>query len=394
MSPDGDALPSVEPAGLYLHVPFCSAICPYCDFAVLVGRHEKRRRFVETLRREIVLHRGLLADPVDTVYLGGGTPSILEADDLSRLLDAVRETFEPAEGTRFYLEANPEDVTPESLAAWRRLGIGTLSLGTQSFDDGELRFLGRRHDAATAQRSVELAVEAGFDTVSIDLIYGLPGRGESDWRRNLEQAAALRPDHLSCYGLELHPRTPFGKRQTRGELTPLPDDTQADLFQLTHRWLADHGYPAYEVSNFACSPEHRSRHNAKYWHHVPYLGLGPSAHSFDGGTRWWNERSLPRWQRRIEAGRRAEAGREEIDSRDLALETLMLAFRTTGGVDLDRFEARFGFDLVKRNRRQVDRLLADGVVRHEGRRLVPTLDGLAVADGLAAAFTLDGAAGR
>ncbi len=382
-----------EPAGLYLHIPFCSAICPYCDFAVRVGRRDKRQRFVDTLLLEIARHENALEEgtpfaSVDTVYLGGGTPSLLEPGDLERLLDELRRTFRPRPDTRIYLEANPEDVGAASLEAWRRLGVGTLSLGVQSFDDDELRYLGRRHDAAVARRSVELASAAGFETLSVDLIYGLPGQGSGAWRRNLERAVELGPDHFSCYELVVHPRTTFGKRHARGELAELPADEQAELFLLTHRALAAAGYEGYEVSNFARSPAHRSRHNRKYWRHVPYLGLGPSAHSFDGRRRWWNQRLLARWERAVRAGSRPVAGEETLAPGDLALETVMLALRTAAGIDLERFEERFGFDLAERNRALVARLTADRLLSLERGRLAPTAEGLAVAECLAAAFEL------
>ncbi len=381
-----------EPAGLYLHVPFCSQVCPYCDFAVRVGRRDKRRRFVESLLLEIARYQvggRSPFTPVDTIYFGGGTPSLLEPEDLERLLDAIRRTFRPRPGTHVYLEANPEDVDEASLEAWRRLGIGTLTLGVQSLDDRELCYLGRRHDARAARRGVELALAAGFDTVSIDLIYGLPNQSVENLRRGFEQAAALGPDHLSCYELEVHQRTTFGKRAARGELEELPADQQAELFLLTHRVLAEAGYQGYEVSNFARAPEHRSRHNRKYWRHVPYLGLGPSAHSFDGRRRWWNHRQLPRWERALRSGKTPEAGSESLETRDLALETVMLALRTTEGLDLALFAERFGLDLVERNRRLVERSIAGGLLCREEGRLAPTLEGLAVADGLAAAFEVE-----
>ena len=253
-------------AGLYLHVPFCSAVCPYCDFAVTVGGPRSRAAFVEALLAEIALVAGGPegAWPFDTVYLGGGTPSALAADNLGRILAAVAGAFALAPTARVFLEANPEDVTPAALAAWRALGVGTLSLGVQSFAAGALVFLGRRHRLAAGRRSVERARAAGFDTVSLDLIYGLPGQDAAAWRGDLEAAVALAPDHLSCYQLTVHEGTPLGRRRARGELRELPEEGQAELFELTHGFLASAGYPAYEVSNFARVPEHRSRHNAKY----------------------------------------------------------------------------------------------------------------------------------
>jgi oxygen-independent coproporphyrinogen-3 oxidase len=334
--------------------------------------------------------------PFDTVYFGGGTPSQLPSEQLDRVLDACR-THLRLEAPVIHLEANPEDVTPQACAAWRALGIRFLSLGIQSFDDGALRFLGRRHTGAGARAAVETALAAGIGTVSVDLIYGLPDQSEEALRRDLEAAVALGPGHVSCYQLTIHPRTRFGVNASRGELRELPEASQATLFDLTHRVLADAGLSAYEVSNFARSPEHQSRHNRKYWDHTPYLGLGPSAHSLaieDGGAarRWWNERSTPRWERRVAGGERPVEGEETLGPRQLATEALMLGLRTTNGIDLDRFLARYGVDLVGSNPALVERLTAEGRLQlrrsPEGPRLVPSLSGLAVADGLAAAFEI------
>ncbi len=385
--------PGFQPgAGIYLHVPFCSAICPYCDFAVRVGRREKRARFVDTLceeiSREAETRPGFAGAGIDTIYLGGGTPSILGPEELERILAAVRAAFAPAPGARVFLEANPEDTDAASLAAWRRLGVSFLSLGVQSFEPRDLAFLGRRHTAAEARRAVELAFDAGFETVSIDLIYGLPHHGPAAWRRALEEALALAPQHLSCYELEIHRRTTFGKRRARGELAELPEAEQAELFLLTHRLLAERGYRGYEVSSFARDGTAESRHNRKYWRHVPYLGLGPSAHSFAGRRRWWNERLVPRWEKKVRRGEPGEAGAEVLGDGELALETVMLGLRTAAGVDLERFRTRFGFGLVERNRPRVERLADEGRLRVAGRRLVPTVEGLAVADAIAGSFVL------
>ena len=390
--------------GLYLHIPFCSAICPYCDFAVMHAAEAKRKRFVEHLLAEVALAARAWPDarPFDTVYFGGGTPSLLRPEALGRILDACRDHLALASPAPWvFLEANPEDVTPDACAAWRRLGVRTLSLGVQSFDDDALRFLGRRHTGSQARAAVEAAHAAGFDTVSVDLIFGLPGQTPEAWRRELATAVALSPGHLSCYQLTIHRRTRFGMSAARGELAELPDVDQAELFDLTHRFLRQAGWPAYEVSNFAKSPEHESRHNRKYWNHTPYLGLGPSAHSFAvvgaggsgasaGARRWWNEPRVPRWETRVAAGERPVEGEELLGPRALATETLMLGMRTAAGVDLDDFAARYGLDLLAANDALVASLVAAGrmVVRNdpEGRRLLPTSLGLAVADGLAASF--------
>ncbi|HYU30662.1 MAG TPA: radical SAM family heme chaperone HemW [Thermoanaerobaculia bacterium] len=377
--------------GLYLHIPFCSAICPYCDFAVLTGGPEMRERFVDSLLAEIRMwgaDRDLFSD-IDTIYFGGGTPSALAPDQIARILGAARDDLSIQENAWIFFEANPEDVTPESARAWRDLGVRMLSLGIQSFDAEALRFLGRRHSPEEARQSVEIAREAGLGIVSIDLIYGLPDQTPGVWRQTLAEAVALRPDHISCYQLTIHVGTPFGFRLARGKLAELPEAAQADLFLATHRFLADHGYPAYEVSNFARSPEHRSRHNRKYWDHTPYLGVGPSAHSFSGlagRRRWWNERNLKPYLIRTGAGERPLTGSEELTAEDLAVEALMLGFRTVEGIDLARFRQRYGIDLADRNARLIGRLEREGLLRSEQGRLLPTLEGWAVADSLARDF--------
>ncbi len=388
--------------GLYLHIPFCSAVCPYCDFSVLKAGAAARKRFVEHLVAEVALAAREWRDPrpFDTVYFGGGTPSLLPAEDLARVLGACRERLALAAAWVF-LEANPEDVTPDACAAWRGLGVRTLSLGVQSFSDEALRFLGRRHIAEESRAAVETAQAAGFDTVSVDLIFGLPGQTTEAWRRELAAAVALGPGHLSCYQLTIHPRTRFGVSAARGQLSELPEEEQAVLFELTHRFLADAGFSAYEVSNFARSREHESRHNRKYWDHTPYLGLGPSAHSLatadasalPAARRWWNELRTPRWESRIAAGERPVEGEESLGPKALATEALMLGLRTTAGIDLDGFTARYGVDLLAANDALVARLAAEGhlVVRagpEGGWRLVPTASGLAVADGMATAFDI------
>ncbi|HKH45033.1 MAG TPA: radical SAM family heme chaperone HemW [Thermoanaerobaculia bacterium] len=374
--------------GLYLHIPFCSTICPYCDFAVLTGGPEMRARFVEHLLAEIRMwgaDRDLFLG-IDTIYFGGGTPSALTPDQIALILQAARENLSIRDDAWIFFEANPEDVTPESARAWRDLGVRMLSLGIQSFDAEALRFLGRRHTPDEARQSVEIARAAGFDIVSIDLIYGLAEQPTETFHRTLAEAIALRPDHISCYQLTIHEGTPFGFRLARGKMTELPEAAQADLFLATHRFLADHGYPGYEVSNFARSPEHRSRHNRKYWNHTPYLGVGPSAHSFSGRRRWWNERKIKPYQARIDAAERPIAGSEDLTAGDLAVEALMLGFRTIEGIDLARFWDRYGIDLAERNARLIERLERDGLLRVDGSRLLPTLAGWAVADSLARDF--------
>jgi len=376
---------SESPAGLYLHVPFCSRICPYCDFAVRTGDLARRKRFVDHLLAEIALYHDcrLL---FDTIYFGGGTPSMLEPEELARVLETVRTHLRLADRTWIFLEANPEDASRAAITAWRQLGVDTLSLGVQSLDPQGLSLLGRRHTVDDARHAVSRSLDAGFDTVSIDLIYGRPGQSTAGWRHELDRALGLEADHITCYQLTIHERTRFGLLEKRGKLVQLPNEEQAELFGLTHRHLNAAGYQGYEVSQFASGPDHRSRHNLKYWDHTPYLGLGPSAHSFEGRRRWWNLRRTDAWQDQVGRAVRPVESSETLEDRTLALESLMLGFRTYGGVDPDRLRSRWGVDLRAANARLIERLEADGLLSAVDGRLVPTLEGLAVADNLATLF--------
>jgi len=372
-------------AGLYVHVPFCASVCPYCDFAVTLAGEERRRDYIAGIGREAAMAaaEGLA---FDTVYLGGGTPSALSADQLAEILDGVRGRLQVGEDAWTFLEINPEDVSAASVRAWRELGVRTMSLGVQSFDDAELGFLGRRHTAGDARRALDRLREGGFATVSLDLIYGLPGQTADGWRRQLEEAAARSADHLSCYQLTIHQGTVFGRRQASGSLGEAVEPVQAELFLLTHRVLAELGYEGYEVSNFAAAPRHRSGHNLKYWSHQPYLGLGPSAHSFVGRRRFWNQRKLRAWQRAVDAGCRPVEGSEELGDAELALEAVMLGLRTADGVDLGSLRSRYGVDLVELNRRAIERFCNGGQLVLDGDRLRPTVAGMAIADTLARAL--------
>ncbi len=413
--------------GLYVHVPFCDRVCPYCDFAVQTGGPLRRRAFVRSLLREIELWSGLVRgegraagsqstrggdgssiawrseQPFDTVYLGGGTPSSLPPEVLGEILAALRRLLPIAAEAEVTLEANPEDASVANLEAWKDLGVTGLSLGIQSFDAEGLQFLGRAHTPESAGAALMAARGASFKTVSIDLIFALPGESAERWGADLEHAIGFGPDHISCYELTVHEGTRFGRLKERGDLEEASEDDRAGLFFLTHRLLADNGYQAYEVSNFARGPAHRSRHNRKYWDHSAYLGLGPSAHSFDGvATRWWNERRLPAWESGLKSvpdsglelalgsGRSPIAGVEALDPADLVLESLALGLRTTAGVDLDALRARHGIDVARSNVELIERLRCDGFLTdtEPSSSMVPTLRGLAVADAIARSFDI------
>ena len=288
----------------------------------------------------------------------------------------------------FSSRPTPKTSPRDGSASGARSGCPFLSLGVQSFHDGELRTLGRRHDGRGARSAVEACLEGNFDTVSVDLMFGLPDQDLAAWSENLEILLALGPGHISCYQLTIHEGTTYGRRRARGRLTEMPESGQADLFAYTHARLADAGWAAYEVSNFARAPRHHSQHNLKYWRHVPYLGLGPSAHSFDGTCRWWNHRALADYAARIARGERAIEASESLDGEALALEALMLGLRTVEGIDLPGYRLRYGVDLAALNHRLIATLTEEGLVRCDDGALRPTRRGLAVADGLAARFRL------
>lgn len=366
-------------AGLYVHVPFCSAVCPYCDFAVRRDAPELHDRWVDGVLREardFGARHGLV---FDTVYLGGGTPSALAPARLERLLAGLHEHLAVATAAVLHLEANPEDVEASTLAAWRDLGAAFLSLGVQSFEDTELRFLGRRHDGARARAALAAALESGIPTVSADLIFGLPDQNARSWRRNLEQVVAASPQHVSCYQLTVKEGTPFHRRVAAGRWRELENEVQADLLALTHRMLGDHGWSAYEVSNFARSPAHRSRHNLGYWRREPFLGLGPGAHSFDGVVRWWNPRDLGAWLQKVELGRDPREEEERPSAAQAVLERLMLGLRSDEGVAL----SGLGWDLATARASLLRRWQEEGLLRLDEGTLRATSAGWAIADALA-----------
>lgn len=380
--------PRTNAAGLYVHVPFCTSVCPYCDFAVTIAGVERRQKWVEGIIRESEMYSDIgLA--FDTVYLGGGTPSSLTSEQIGRIIEGLRRHFDVDREALLFLEANPEDVSPLDASAWSELGIDFVSLGVQSLDDDDLEVLGRRHSAADARRAVEILLGEGFATLSIDLIYGIGGRSQGHWRRQLESALEFGVDHLSCYQLTVHEETLLGRRVASGVAAEMGEGELAELFFLTHALLTDAGFEGYEISNFASAPEHRSRHNVKYWNHTPYLGLGPSAHSFVGGRRWWNRRKLRLWQAAVDTGKKPIEDEERPTNEQLILEALMLGFRTAAGIDLDRLRDRFGVDLGDRNGDLIDRFRASGHLETEGGRLRPTLAGLAIADTLARSFKIE-----
>lgn len=366
--------------GLYIHIPFCLSKCAYCDF-YSVTQTEKMPPFIRSLRQEMSLYRGLF-DPFDTIYLGGGTPSLLGIDQIETILNAIYATFTIADDAEITCEANPGDLTPEVSRALRSAGINRLTIGVQSFDNGVLTFLGRRHDTAGATAAIENARKAGFENIGLDLIYGVPGQELRSWLETLKSALSFSPEHLSCYQLTLEPSTPLGEKYRSGAVALPDDDLLYEFFMETSRTLEEAGYIHYEVSNFARGTEWTSRHNSKYWNHTPYLGLGPAAHSFSGTRRWWNCRSLDRYIEIADRGIPPIGGSELLTREQLRLERLYLGLRTREGIDLEDFAKRHGCDLLQRKDRVLPQLIEDGLLEISTNHLRPTLRGLAVSDSL------------
>lgn len=317
---------------MYVHVPFCARRCSYCDFAIAVRRAVPVDAFVDAIDREMSLRfPEAEAAPVDSIYLGGGTPSRLGADGIARVLDRVRARYPIARGAEVTIEANPEDVTPDAAARWRDAGVNRVSLGIQSFNDDVLRWMHRTHDAARAVAAAGELRQAGFDDWSLDLIFALPPEVERSWIDDVQRAIDLGPMHISCYGLTVEPHTPLRRWRERGDVHEADEERYESEFLETDRMLTLAGFEHYEVSNYAL-PGRRAVHNAAYWRRVPYVGLGPSAHSFDGRSRRWNEREYQAWHERILAGEDPVEGAESLDDAAVALEEVYLGLRTTEGI--------------------------------------------------------------
>ncbi len=367
--------------GLYIHIPFCKTKCPYCNFysTTALGCIDA---FLKALAGEMALYPERFPH-FDTLYIGGGTPSVLDRRELETFFKSLRHTFSFAPRAEITVEVNPADFDADRFAFLRDLGVNRLNIGVQSFDDGVLAFLGRRHNAREAKEAVAWACRSGFDHLGLDLIYGIPGQSLEGWLEGPGYAATFPVDHLSCYQLTPERGTPLGARCQNGEFD-LPDEqSQLDFFLRTSEFLGRFGFLHYEVSNFARGPGAMARHNRKYWDHAPYLGLGPAAHSFDGKRRWWNRKSLARYLEDLDKGLAPVEEDECLTPDQLRLETLFLGFRTRRGIDIARFDRDFGSDILSEKAEILARYTQEGLIVIENGFIAPTLAGMAVADQLA-----------
>jgi oxygen-independent coproporphyrinogen-3 oxidase len=365
-------------AGIYFHIPFCKARCVYCDFFSSVGqRREEQQAYVDAMCRELRLRRSYLKGaPVRTLYFGGGTPSLLAVGLLERIFETWREVFPDAAPVEITLEANPDDLTGDYLDSLRALPFNRISLGVQSLNDAELRFLRRRHDAATALRAVDRCRERGFANISIDLIYGLPGQTVEGWQATLRQAIDLQVEHVSAYLLTCEEGTPLADLYRRLRCFPPDEDRSLALFEVLLDRLSEAGFEHYELSNFA-RPGYHSRHNSAYWDGSPYLGIGAAAHSFDGASRQWNAPLADATY--LERG----FEREVLDERARYNELVLTRLRTARGIDLEELEALFGAQKKACCLQQASKYIAGAWLRMEQNRLQLTRKGLFVSDGIA-----------
>ena len=372
-------------AGLYLHIPFCSSRCSYCDFATGLYQTELAERYVRALVAEIQASR-YSGELVDTIYFGGGTPSLLAPAQLERIISSIYERFAVDPAAEVTLEINPGSVTDEKLRAFRSLGVNRASFGAQTFDDAELAKLGRSHSSADTLKTFSSLRNAGFDNVSFDLIAGLPGQTLAGWQRNINQALDLNPEHLSFYLLEVHSGTPLAEHIRRG-IQPEPDD---DLAGVMYQWMLEQaagaGYEHYEISNL-CRPGFHSRHNTKYWIAEPYYGFGCSAHSYDGAARRWsNQRDVLKYVTDVERGESPVVDEQELSPRDVRAEALFLGMRLMQGVDMRRYRESFGVDLRDEHREDLDRFCKAGLLELDGDLIRLTRTGALLSNEVFAAF--------
>jgi oxygen-independent coproporphyrinogen III oxidase len=379
-------------AGVYLHIPFCRSRCSYCDFATDVYRSgEAVERYVAALCKEIATYRervgatvggGRVSANIDTVYFGGGTPSLLAPRQVESILNEVRSTFSVASASEITMEMNPATVTPETLEEYRNLGVNRASFGVQTFDDTELKRLARGHNAQDARDTFRMLRDAGYGNISFDLIAGLPRQTLADWERNLDEALTMRPEHLSLYLLEIHESTPLAE-QIRSERQPLPDEElAAEMYEMMLSKVAAAGYEQYEISNFA-RPGFESRHNSKYWTLDPVYGLGVSAHSFDGSERYANDRDTNAYVKKIEAKVAVEVMRETVD---LASEFIFLGLRLNQGISFEEFRRRFGDELRERYPVEIADLSDKGLISVSNERMRLTDKGMLFSNEVFAAF--------
>ncbi len=379
--------PGTSPAGIYIHIPFCVKKCPYCDFYSITDPSLKKA-FVKALTAEISMY-GNSPHIFDTIYVGGGTPSVLKADYIGRIIGAASTSFSMAPDSEITIEVNPGTVSPGSLKSFRRSGVNRINIGVQSFQDNILKFLGRIHSAKEAGSAIKWARSAGFDNLGIDLIYGIPGQTKKSWLCDLETALRFEPDHLSCYMLTYESGTRMHKDLKKGIFSSMSESVTASLFGSTGDFLEKNGYIHYEISNFALSEDKKSRHNTKYWAFAPYIGLGPSAHSFYGTKRSWNRRGVKDYINDIESGIMPVEGEEELSRKQQIIESVFLGLRQIKGIDIKLFDSKFDTGFIDIFKDTITALNKKGLIVLDENRCALTKKGMLLLDTICSEFILN-----
>jgi len=375
-------------AGIYIHIPFCKKLCSYCDFYHIITQSENTY-FIDALLSEASIRKEYLGNEIiSTIYIGGGTPSVLLTEEIKTILSNIRKLYKVDENCEITIELNPDDIDKDYLQGLKDSAINRISLGIQSWRDSDLKLMNRRHNAAQAAAALEQTLKAGFENVTIDLIYGIPGMITADWSSNLDISFSYDIKHLSAYHLTIEPGTVFGKMKEKGILSEIDDDESSAQFHLLIDKALSAGFVHYEISNFG-KPGYFSIHNSNYWKQVNYLGLGPSAHSFNGYSRQWNIRDVKKYVKAVNSGAMLFE-REELDKKTRFNEYIMTSLRTMWGIDLDYVERTFdkeGYDYVVN---LSGKLIDYGLMKQENKTLVLTNQGKMISDNIISELMLPG----
>ena len=364
-------------AGLYLHIPFCKSKCAYCNFFSVVSE-KQRVDFLEALKKEAVARKDYLGgEEIKTVYFGGGTPSLLSPSEIAEILEVLQKYYKIIADPEITLEANPDTVSKESLFEYNKMGVNRLSVGIQSFFDDDLQYLSRKHDSKHALQVLEWAKNAGFQEVTLDLIYGIPTLTDEKWRKNLEIFFSTGFNHLSAYALTVEEKTALGQRINKGVAAPVDDEAVIRQYEILVEMTENQGFEHYEISNFA-RPGHYSKHNTIYWKGEKYLGLGPSAHSFDGVSRQWNVAGVKDYCESY------SFEREELTLDDRYNEYVMTSLRTMWGCDIGFIRSNFGTEYAERFKKSTKKHILSGKIYLKGEKYILNDNGMLFADGIAA----------
>ncbi len=376
-----------KPGGIYVHIPFCVKKCPYCDFYSITDT-SLTQRFISAVFREMNITCNL-PFKFDTLYIGGGTPSVLETKLITRIIETASDLYKLPPDSEITIEVNPGTVKPEKLWKYRDAGVNRISIGVQSFQEENLNFLGRMHTAKDADLAIRWAQDAGFKNIGLDLIYGIVGQTRKSWLCDLAKAVSYKPEHLSCYMLTYESGTPIERDRQKGLFKPMNEGKVGGLFTTTVEFLAGKGYAQYEISNFARTKNLRSRHNQKYWSFTQYIGLGPSAHSFLDPRRYWNKASVMEYIKDLAESRLAIDEQEVLGREQMMTESIFLGLRRADGIDVSEFNSRFDENFFKIFGKQIDDFKKKGLIVTNQTSCALTVKGMLFLDSIASRLVQD-----